>query len=181
MTIDELEVDFKKNPNAAIKKVYTSYRDGFVQFCKSYSWDEETILDQFQESVIALYENLINNRINNKETQIKTYLYAIGKNKVLKTLSKNKVKTIELDSFISIDASETDVQDISYHREQYIEAFKQLGEKCKNIIILFYYKNQSIEQISEDLNYKNNNTVKAHKSRCMTKLRSIARAIRPIL
>ena len=52
-------------------------------------------------------------------------------------------------------------------------AINKLGGKCKELILLFYYKRYSIEAIMHQMGYKNENTVKAHKSRCMKSLEKI--------
>lgn len=43
-------------------------------------------------------------------------------------------------------------------------------EPCASIIKLFYYENLSMDEIAEEIGYKNAQTAKAKKSQCMTDL-----------
>lgn len=43
-------------------------------------------------------------------------------------------------------------------------------EPCASIIKLFYYENMSMEEIAEEIGYRNAQTAKAKKSQCMTDL-----------
>jgi DNA-directed RNA polymerase specialized sigma24 family protein len=52
-------------------------------------------------------------------------------------------------------------------------AMNQLSEGCRKVLVLFYYRRYTIEAIMHTLNYKNENTAKANKSRCLKKLREI--------
>lgn len=46
----------------------------------------------------------------------------------------------------------------------------RLTEKCRDILRLFYYEELSMSDIATRLNYKNANTAKTQKNKCMTKL-----------
>ena len=61
----------------------------------------------------------------------------------------------------------------SAKEQKIVKALNSLGSKCQEIIRLFYYSNYSNEAIMHRMNYENENTVKAHKSRCIKKLRTL--------
>ena len=44
-------------------------------------------------------------------------------------------------------------------------AFKALGQKCKDVLTLFYYRGFNLEEIMNTLNYTNKDVVKSQKSR----------------
>jgi RNA polymerase sigma-70 factor (ECF subfamily) len=56
------------------------------------------------------------------------------------------------------------------------KAMDNLGDGCKEIITMFYYQKCSIMDIVERLDYKNENVVKAHKSRCMKRLKELVQS-----
>ena len=62
---------------------------------------------------------------------------------------------------------------LTERQEKFKIAFEKLGENCQKIINLFYLDKKSIKQIKILGNYKNENTVKAQKSRCMKTLREL--------
>ncbi len=51
--------------------------------------------------------------------------------------------------------------------------FKQLGEKCQQVLTLFYYRGLNIEEIVKQAGYNNANVVKAQKSRCLKTLKQL--------
>ena len=50
-----------------------------------------------------------------------------------------------------------------------------IGEPCKSILELFYFRGFSMEAIAERLQYKNENVVKTQKLRCLTSLKNMVR------
>ena len=53
------------------------------------------------------------------------------------------------------------------------KALEEMGEPCKSIIELFYFQKLNWKQISQHLNYKNADTVKNIKYKCIQKLKTI--------
>ena len=170
--LEKLKTLFEENRESCIAAIYKRFRQPFTHFAKRYTNDEEVIVDCFQEAVIGLYENLANDRIPNIESMIKTYLFTIGRNKLLNAVSRyKKLENIDDHSMINIidEQSETN----SEYDNRLKLAFSDLGESCRELLIKFYYQRYSIGAIMIDMDYKNENTVKAHKSRCLKKLREL--------
>ena len=55
-----------------------------------------------------------------------------------------------------------------------LKAMEQLNEQCSKILSSFYYNRMSFKTIAEALNYKNADTAKVQKNKCMGKLKSFA-------
>ena len=168
-----LQKAFESDRSQAIREVYRCFRMPFLRFARNYSIEQESVLDCFQEAVIGLYENLVNKKINHLDNSIKTYLFAIGKNKLLNSINRSR-RPESIDEIKEI--TDDGIPDIDYSGK-IRSALKELGESCKEILIKFYYEHYSINAIMHDLDYKNENTVKAHKSRCLKKLREVFRKI----
>lgn len=170
--LQDLKDAFAQNSEGAIHEVYRLHRDSFMKYCQTWSANTEDNLDSFQEAVIALYENLIKGKIKTDSSSVKTYLFAIGKHKVLNEIEKRKrrEKKIELQS--ESLSTNTVVDDETQHVDLHT-TMGQLGATCKELLVKFYYHQYSIEAITIDMDYKNQNTVKAHKSRCMKKLKEL--------
>ena len=176
-TIDEISKAFTTHPDRVIKEIYAEYRESFLHFSHGISADEELIVDSFQEAVIALYENLVIGRINQKDTTVKTYLFAIGKHKLLNAVKRNSKEIKILQELKSENVYQLTPEESSDQKDILAKAFRQMGRKCRDIIMKYYYHKYSIDAIATEMNYKNNNTVKAHKSRCMAKLKDIVHNI----
>lgn len=159
-----------------LKQFYESYRNDFMAFARKYTSAEEDVLDVYQDTVIAFYENVSREKIKTLRSSLKTYLFSIGKYKLIDHL-KRKGKTISSDdpeySRELIDDSVEEKIQLNEQQTQLKQALNQLGEQCRDLLLLFYYRRYSIDAIREEMNYKNDNVVKAHKSRCMKKLRTL--------
>lgn len=166
----------KTDSEGAISKIYDFYRSSFLSFGKKYTKNENLIIDAFQEAVLSLYNNAMKDKISVKNSTLKTYLFAIGKYKLINILQRENKYTEfqEYEELEHIDLDDEKV-DIPVEVEQ---AYTQLGSTCQKMIELFYYRRYSIEAIMHTLNLKNKNSVKANKSRCIKKLRSLIEQIK---
>ena len=170
--LNELIEAFHLDKEGVLNEVYILYRSEFLSYASNFCHDAEMRIDCFQEAVISLYENLVKRKINHDSSSVKTYLFAIGKNKILNELRKSKRMT-QQDGDIPETAYE--VETIHQERAKVLLrlAFDKLGTKCQQILSKYYYHQYSIDAIMHDMNYKNENTVKAHKSRCVSQLREL--------
>lgn len=170
--ITSLIDSFADNRDETLRAVYKNFRESFLSFSKNYVQDDELSIDCFQEAVISLYENLAIGRISDQDATVKTYLFALGKHKLLNRIKKEDhqrrlLQDQELDTALELN-------DLREHNKHILAmAFDQLGQRCRQVLTKFYYNRYSIESIMIDMDYKNENTVKAHKSRCMNQLKRI--------
>lgn len=141
----------------------------------------------YQDTFIAVQENLMRGRIK-EDTSWSNYIMTIGMNLASKawrkigktdstdegfdddTGSKTARKVQELLKALPDDKDEKPL----YKNE---EALSLLGnelthtpEPCGSIIRLFYYEDMSMDEIAEEIGYRNATTAKAKKSQCMTDL-----------
>lgn len=170
-TDKSLQHELRSGDERAFEWVYNEYKEGFLAFSKSYRLNSDELIDIYQDATIALFQNFVEKQLVLEKSTVKTYLYGIGKHLILKA-AKRDAKMIRLDgSQNEIDEIEVDEHDESERSQQLANAFKKLGEKCKEVLELFYYRGFSIKEIVNATDYKDENTVKSHKSRCMKGLR----------
>lgn len=167
----ELRQMFQRDTEKTISIIYNNYRESFLQFSKKYTVNEVLIVDAFQDAVIALYQNLMEDKITSNNSKVKTYLFEIGKHKLFNGIRKesNIYK-------IQNEQPNYSYTDTDYNEEVSLpmkEAIGKLGKTCKKLLILYYYRKYSINAIMYELNMKTENSVKANKSRCLKKMRLI--------
>ena len=155
---------------STFKSLYGSYKEEFKKFALRYTQDDELVADSYHDAFIALYENIIEGKLTELSSSLKTYVFSIGKYTLFNKLRKEG-KTVADDDYLqTVPADETAGSD----DERFDDIRKQLnllGERCREILILFYYHRYTIDAIVRHMEYKNENTAKAHKSRCLKKLR----------
>lgn len=181
----------QENYEEIVRKWYNKLRPLFqntLKTCyKSLSYD--AIEDIYQDSFIAVHENLIRGRIK-ENTSWSSYIIQIGLNLAFKD-SRHSGKTDSIDNSPVYDedgqsalsrkverllAVDAESEETIYTDK---EALQILGtelsftpEPCATIIRLFYYDRMSMEDIAMAVNMKNAATAKSKKSQCMKALTS---------
>lgn len=166
----------RKGDQSVITAIYRQLRPEFLSWAAiRFKVDHEQIIDVFQEAVIVFYRNVARGKLKELNIAVKTYLFAIGKNLLLKTLRDKK---IQLDiNELPVEALEDWEFEQAYdesHRKQLLSnALDAMGEPCRQIILMFYYRDFSMEAIQEQLGYKSEAVARTQKKRCMQYLREI--------
>jgi len=170
--------NLRKGDDQALRKVYVEYRQPFLNYARKFQMDDDSILDIYQDSIIAMRENLINGKVNDLKSSLKTYLFGIGKYKVYAYLREHKkthlMDTVDIpgESVPEFDV-EPEGNPLTEKQELIKRALLKMGGRCRNILELFYYRGLTIDEIRESEGYENNNTVKSQKSRCLKTLKQM--------
>ncbi|MEM6632338.1 MAG: sigma-70 family RNA polymerase sigma factor [Bacteroidota bacterium] len=175
MDTSEILQGIRNGDQQMIRKIYQANRDKFqVWALKNYAVAPEEIPDIFQEVVLAFYRNVVSGKIDQLESSISTYLFAVGKNLLLKKLDQQK-KKLKLEATY-VEKEEVERENSNKESSNLKEAVKaalgSLKAPCNKIISLYYYKEYSIEAIQHQLGYKSEATVRNQKKRCMQYLRN---------
>ena len=160
------------------KELYHEYRKEFLNWAaKYYSIDKEDSTKIYQSSIVIFYEKVRSGELTTLNSSIKTYIFGVGKNLIKKQFSSNTHVQYfeEIDDSIvgnwDLRAYEKTEQD---HRKYILkQALSKLGENTREIIILFYFHNYSIEAIKNKLGYKSESVVRTTKKKGMDKLKKI--------
>lgn len=167
----------KNDDRSVLKSIYVEHKSAFISFAKKFPVSEEDIVDIYQDAIIALRENALKGHMDNLKSELKTYLFSIGKYMIYNRLKEKKklhlIETIEEpDDFDLLQITQINY-DVSERERQLQYAFNQLGEKCQKVIHLFYFRGFTLDDIVKELNYNNKDVVKSQKSRCIKHLKAI--------
>lgn len=162
----------QQGDETALQALYDAYRTPFIAWAlRHFKCAEADAIDIFQDSVIVLYRNVAQGRLTELTSSLKTYLYAIGRNLLLKRLRDHRphldLEALPQLSELALDLPPT----LTPLQAQAKAAVQRLSEPCRSIIQMVYYRSFSMEVIKERLGYKNETVVRAQKKRCMQYLR----------
>ena len=120
--------------------------------------------DIFQDTLVILYKNVQSENFT-LSVPLKTYMLGIIKNLWLQELRRrNKMPVIQ---------GEIDMPEVVFEEEKDFDlakaAFNLLGEKCRQLLILFYFKKKSYRQLASFLAFGDERTAKNQKYRCLQK------------
>lgn len=158
-----------------LKKIYEENREAFIMFSRKYNIENYDAIDIYQDAIIVFYENIMKGKITDLSSKASTYLFAIGKYKIFQ-LHKNNSK-IELKSELFVKEEniylDVNLQDEKLTNQQELlkKYYSLLGNRCKEILKLFYYEGYTLDEITNILNYSDKKVLKSQKSRCMRQLK----------
>ncbi len=173
----QLIEQIRKGNEKSVVQVYQSFKGGFIHWAQlNYNIDEPSATDAFQDAVVCLYNNIIKGRLENLTSSLKTYLYAIGKNIIRKKLHQ-PVMLDKDDLWIVEHLKAEPIDSFAANERQQLVArlMETIGEPCKSILRLFYFKGFTMEAIAKEMDYKNENVAKTQKLRCITSLKKMVR------
>ncbi len=167
----------KQGDTKTLEKIYLDNREGFINFSKKYNVNESDAIDIYQDSILILRDNAINGRIDNLQSNISTYLFAIGKYRIFHNFRVKSKLHITNDFNLVEEDIDFDVNlygPVLTKEQQLLKKYyDQLGDRCKSILNLFYYQGYNLDEIRSILNYSNKKVLKSQKSRCIKQLKDL--------
>ncbi len=166
----------RNGDESPIYELYQLYRNEFIAWSKSrYRATEDQAKDAFQEAILDFHQNVISGHLTQLSSTIKTYLFQIGKHKLLNIQKKESRMTYH-DALHLIENGEAEnfmeEENKAYTQDQITKAIEKLPEDCQQVLQLYYFNEYDMESIAREMNYKNSDTAKSKKSVCMKNLTS---------
>ena len=165
------------NNEGVLKSLYEENYFRVEKYIVTNSGTIEEAKDIYQEAFITLWRNIQMEKFYpESEHSINAYLYRIAKNKWLDYLRSCRYKkTVPL--METMDKRKEEVEDeLPEEDAQFIKEvrmhFEELGENCRELLIKFYYKKQSMRTISKHFDWTEAST-RNNKYRCLQKLREL--------
>jgi RNA polymerase sigma-70 factor (ECF subfamily) len=156
--------------------IYEEYRSEFLQWItKEYQCSMDDGKDMYQLAILIFYDNIKKGKLEHLVSSVKTYLFGIGKNLAKDNMRKEK-KNIPINQEKWIKEYLIDEPDEPMDERIFAyakTALEKLGQPCQRLIELFYYENKNIQEITEAMQYKNPDTAKNQKCKCMARLRKL--------
>ena len=173
MTKDqELLKKLKSGDKGALKQFYLEQKPICLAYlAKNFNMDSEQLNDIYQDSVLAFYQNILQQKLTELNSSLSTYLFAIAKNLSLKKQNKNlKIVSKDLNAIENINEELYDNEN-DEKLNSAINAYTAMDEPCKSILEMYYFGKLSMEEIASKLGYNNANVAKTQKARCIKLLR----------
>ena len=178
LTIKSLAKEIKEDNRLFIKELYNHMRPEFMAwFTRHFSCSTEDIEDAYQRAFNIFYFNVKADKIAMQEIKANTYLFSVGKNIMLKVLNKatRNETPIENISERNLGAVSIDYDmDSIYRKEMVVRLLNQIGETCRRVLTLAFFRNFSMEAIARELNFKSESVAKKKKHLCLKKLKEMA-------
>ena len=163
--------ELRANRERALAGIYKKTFPMVSHFVRRNRGSEQDAKDLFHDALIIFYEKAIDGKLV-LTASVTTYLVSICRNLWLRELDKRQRSQ-------SLDDDQADVTLLPDEREiisnpaspslsEYVE---RLGDKCRDMLVSFYYFRQSLEQIAEKHHYRNVRSATVQKFKCLERLR----------
>jgi len=133
--------------------------------------------DVFQDALVVFYEKAVSGSLV-LTASAGAYVVAVAHN-----LWRREVERRQRGSAINLDeehlqvADETDAADLETATNAVLDYVERLGEKCKSLLLAFYYFQQPLKQIAGTHQYRNVRSATVQKFKCLERLRNSARDV----
>lgn len=161
----------------ALDEFYLLHRREFMKWAERiFGLDSAEAVDVYQDAILILYENINRGKLSNLNASLKTYFFGIGKNLILKKISRERNEKRRWET-IHRHTGPTEIELLPDHEEDKLEAItaglQGLSERNQSILKLYYYQQLPLKEIAEQLGYESVDVVKNQKVRCMKYLRKL--------
>jgi RNA polymerase sigma factor (sigma-70 family) len=174
-------------------KIIESIRNGSNDQALSYLYDKplrkirkyilsnngstEDANDIFQDSVVILFNQIINNKYKS-DLDIDGFLFSVSRNLWIDKVRREKRM---LNKDFTIETNHTDFNDqlkdliVKEKSAALRTVFEKLDEKCRKILHYTIYEKLSMKEISVKMGYSNENVAKSNHYRCKTYLAKLVK------
>jgi len=163
--------------------VYEKYRKEYINWIRRFNrCDMDDAIEFYQATIVIFYENVANGKLTDLQSSLKTYLFGIGKNLALHEFRRsvrNDKMNAEFHLQMHLASSAQEMLDQEEDLALVHRCFERIGDPCHKLLQLFYFNQRSMEEISAELGYKNPETAKNQKYKCMERLRKLVEDERP--
>ncbi|WP_020529993.1 RNA polymerase sigma factor [Flexithrix dorotheae] len=165
-----------KNLEKCFSQLYKDNFDSLAGHILRNGGSPEDAEDVFQE-VMVVFVNMVRTGKFRGESKIKTCLYSICKFRWKDLKNKQFSVSNREEKYHEQNFQKTTRFDREFEekekKENLLQIFGQLGEKCKQILVAFYYEDLTLKELAEKLEYKNVQVVSNQKGKCMKSLISL--------
>ena len=172
--IRQLESTDLAESDRALTYLYERMYSLIKRFVLNNNGAESDVDDLFQDGLVALYKLAKRGKLH-AQINVEAYLYSICRNMWLKQLKKKRRESHISEEMNTIPIEESIIKGMLDRERTNLleEVLKHLGDKCRTILLYYYYERLSMKEVSKKMNYANEQVAKNKKSACMKKLRSL--------
>lgn len=168
----DIQSRLRRGDRKALEWVYTEYKEAFFAYLMDKVEAKDELEDLYQDSVVAMFQNFSLKQLTLDNSSIKTYLFAIGKNKAAGRF--RGPRKVDQDDIVQREkVYQVEEHELSEEQNALRKAFKLLGESCKELLRMHYYRGLTDKEVQEMTDYRDINTIKSSRSRCLKKLKSL--------
>ena len=159
----------------ALTQLYRRTFPAVQQLVRRQGGSAEDAQDVFQEALVVLYEQAVADTLT-LTASVSTYLVGVSRHLWQHELRRRARLPHEPlpDDPAPLPADAPEPDDPAFAVLDYVQ---QLGEKCREVLLAFYYFGQPLSQIATAHGYRSVRSATVQKFKCLERLRAKVRAV----
>jgi RNA polymerase sigma factor (sigma-70 family) len=140
---------------------------------------EDDAEDILQEALVVLWERVRRGSFE-YQAKLSTFIYATAKNIWFRRLARRRRELPATDEALDVATNDaTPLEELEENERMLAvqKAMEQLGNPCRDLLLLFYWEERSMEEIAVKLGFANADTVKSKKYQCKKSLERLVKNI----
>jgi RNA polymerase sigma factor (sigma-70 family) len=166
---EQLREALLEDREKTLERIYARTYPMVLHYVKKHGGTSDDAKDLLQEAMILFYEKLLQGNLT-LTSSISTYLMAICKN-LWRSLYRKRSKFSGFPDEVSQQLADDSAGDYTRAELNIVQYMESLGQKCKDILVDFYYHNLRMDQIADRYLYRNVHTATVQKFKCLERLR----------
>ncbi|MCB0664792.1 MAG: sigma-70 family RNA polymerase sigma factor [Saprospiraceae bacterium] len=172
--MDNILAKIRDGDGQALEDIYVQLREPFIAWSiKNYEGSRDQAVEFYQMSILIFYDNVVQGKLTHLNSSVKSYLFAIGKNKWREYFRERQRLAPET----AVDLTQLVMDDLKTENDMELAAIQrgleELGGTCRELLEAFYYQGMNLDEIVERFGYKNKDAAKTAKYKCLQRLRRI--------
>jgi RNA polymerase sigma factor (sigma-70 family) len=139
--------------------------------------DEDDAEDVLQQALVVLWERVRDGSFEYR-AKLSTFLYAIAKNIWFRRLARQRREVEMPDEYDAPDCETLLPSEEMEENERVLavqQSMERIGYPCRELLLLFYWEENSMDEIAQKLGFANADTVKSKKYQCKKALEKLVR------
>jgi RNA polymerase sigma factor (sigma-70 family) len=169
----------RNNDENALADLFRQNRRPIVSLVLRNQGTENDAEDVLQEALVVLWERIQSNSFE-YQAKLSTFIYATAKNIWLRRLARNRREIPATDDAFEIATNEATPLEELEENERITaiqQAMEKIGNPCRDLLLLYYWEDRSMEEIAIKLGFANADTVKSKKYQCKKALEKLVKKV----
>lgn len=128
----------------------------------------EDAFDIFQDALMVFYKLVVTEKYDGEKYKVHGFVFAISKNLWI-NLIKKRINSTKREKLVANEELEPSILEnlIDSERKSTLDqVFQSMGEKCTEILTMFFYHRFSLKEIAQKLGDMSEDAVKVKSHRC---------------
>lgn len=167
----------ERKENEAFKYINKKYKAMGISIMRNKNIPEHAQDDLYADSLIIFYQS-VQKKTFEKKSKLSTFFYSICHNITSAYFRSQERNTNVIEEYYRLMDATTIYEDLLSlyefdfpSEEKLLKEVESLGEPCHGLITGYYYYGESLRELAIKYDYKNDNTVKQAKHKCINRLK----------